>query len=139
MRPQVASRETTALLAAIRDPPPNAPPVATMLPTVSYCRTFFEALPAIYRYAPREAPFLLSPAALLCAAAAALPSPPSRLPGTYLLPLLTRPATQPSPPSSWRRWQRRLKGSDRDAQAARWKAAANKVQRKRGLGATTTS
>lgn len=46
----VASKETAALLAAIRDPPQNAPPVATMLPTKSYCRTFFEALPSIYRW-----------------------------------------------------------------------------------------
>ena len=47
---QVASKETALLLAAIRDPPSNAPPVSTMLPTKSYCRTFFEALPALYRF-----------------------------------------------------------------------------------------
>ena len=47
---QVASRETALLLAAIRDPPANAPPVFTQLPTKSYCRTFFEALPSIYRW-----------------------------------------------------------------------------------------
>ena len=46
---QVASRETSLLLAAIRDPPANAPPVSAMLPTKAYCRNFFEAFPATYR------------------------------------------------------------------------------------------